>query len=296
MRKEAAYKPVMTSSGQTSDKLFALSAAVKARHVALPAEHGSWLFLFTPLLIGLVTGGVRPTSLLLILAALAGFLIRQPITMAVKVYAKRRTKREIPAIAFWLTIYSLVGLAAVIALVALGDGFLLWLAVPALLVFAWHLWLVQRRAERRQLWLEITAGAVLALAAPAAYWVGKGQISGTGWLLWGLSWLQVAGTILYAYLRLDQRALKRFPTRQETLLMARPAFLYHLAVVLLVAALALGQVVPQLLPLAYIIQLVEVAWGMMHPAVGVKPKMIGFRQLAISLIFTFSFITLWILK
>lgn len=286
---------MITSERRTSLKSFSWTTALRARHVALPAEHGSWIFLFTPFLIGLVTGGLRPASLLLVVAVLAGFLVRQPITMAVKVYAGRRPKRDMAAIVFWLAIYSLAGLAAVIALGALGDGFILWLALPALPVFAWHLWLVRRRAERRQLWVEMTASGVLALAAPAAYWVGQGQVSTVGWLLWGLCWLQVAGTILYAYLRLEQRALKQAPTWSETMGMARPAVLYHLAALLLVVGLSFSQKVPRLLPFAYLIQLLEVVWGMIHPAVGVKPKMIGFHQLTISLIFTFAFIATWLL-
>lgn len=77
--------------------------------------------------------------------------------------------------------------------------------------------------------------------------------------------------------------------------MARPAVLYHLAALLLVVGLSFSQKVPRLLPFAYLIQLLEVVWGMIHPAVGVKPKMIGFRQLAISLIFTLEFIATWLL-
>ncbi len=282
------------SEGRTSPKYFSWSAAIRARSIALPSDHRSWIFLFSPLLIGLVTGGVRPVSPLLITAALAGFLIRQPMTMAVKVYAGRRPKRDLPVILLWTTIYSLFGVAAVIALAALGNGYLIWLALPAIPVFAWHLWLVRWRRERRQLWVEMIASGVLALAAPAAYWVGKGQMSEIGWLLWGLCWLQIAGTILYAYLRLEQRVLKQKPTWKETFTMARTALFFHLAAFLLVAGFAFGQWVPRLLPLAYLIQLIEVVWGMTHPAVGIKPKIIGFRQLVISLIFTVCFIGIWI--
>ena len=272
---------------------FSISAAMKARHIALPAEHGAWVFLFSPLIIGLVTGGFRPASLLLVLAALAGFLIRQPVTMAVKVVAGRRPRRELPGIAFWLAIYGLIGLAAVVALAALGFGYLIWLALPAVPVFAWHLWLVGRRAERRQMLVEIVASGVLALAAPAAYWVGRGQADATGWMLWALTWAQVAGTILYAYLRLDQRALDHLPEWNETLRLARPALVYNLTLLLVVAALAAGKIVPVLLPLAYLIQPLEVAWGMARPAVNMKPKVIGIRQLIVSIVFTIVFVLTW---
>ena len=43
------------------------------------------------------------------------------------------------------------------------------------LVFAWYLWLVGRREERRQIGMELLATGVLALTAPAGYWVGVGR-------------------------------------------------------------------------------------------------------------------------
>lgn len=289
----------MNKNQQIDFRSFSWQAALRARHIALPSEHGAWVFLLSPLAIGLSIGGLRPASLLLILAALAGFLIRQPVMMAVKVHAGRRPRQEIGNIAFWLLVYGLAGLGAVIALLAAGHGLLLWLALPALPVFAWHLWLVRQRAERRQMLIEIAASGVLALAAPAAYWVGRGQVNVaaaefTGWLLWVLAWLQVAGTILYVYLRLEQRACKQLPAFRETIVMARGAFLYNLAVFFLALGLAFAQVVPPLLPLAFLIQPVEVGWGAAHPAVGVKPKIIGIRQLIISCLFTLCFILAWL--
>ena len=79
------------------------------RHVALPSDHGSWVFLLSPLLIGLFAGGRwSVASLFLIIAALAAFLIRQPVTTAVKIYSGRRNRRELPAAWFWIGIYGLI--------------------------------------------------------------------------------------------------------------------------------------------------------------------------------------------
>ena len=52
------------------------------RAVALPAEHGSWVFLLLPLTAGLVLGkasGAAP--LVLTLTVLCAFLLRQPVTV-----------------------------------------------------------------------------------------------------------------------------------------------------------------------------------------------------------------------
>ena len=75
--------------------------------------------------------------------------------------------------------------------------------------------------------------------------------------------------------------------------MARPALLYNTLAFVLVAGLAIGRIVPALLPLAYLIQPVETAWGALKPAVGVKPTIIGIRQLVISVLFTVVFILCW---
>jgi hypothetical protein len=198
-----------------------------------------------------------------------------------------------PHVRFWLLVYGLLGAGAVASLFLLGYGAILLLAVPAFPIFAWHLWLVSRRSERRQMLVEIAASGVLALAAPAAYWVGQGQYHPAGWYLWALAWLQVAGTILYAYLRLQQRQMKYMPALAESITMARPALYYNLAAFLLVFALSITRLIPAWVFLAYLIQPLEVVWGILHPAVGVIPKKIGIRQLVISMLFTLAFVMVW---
>src|SRR5574337_856184 len=120
------------------------------RHIALPTDHGSWVFLLIPLLVGLFAGGRwTPAILPLVVAALAAFLLRQPVTIAVKAYSGRRSRSDLPAARFWMLVYGLIGLLALAALFALGFWYLLVLALPAAPVFGWHLYLVARREERR---------------------------------------------------------------------------------------------------------------------------------------------------
>ena len=58
------------------------------KQIYLPQDHGSWVFIFSPLLIGLFAGGrFTLASVSLVIAAIAAFLARQPITIAVKAYA-----------------------------------------------------------------------------------------------------------------------------------------------------------------------------------------------------------------
>jgi hypothetical protein len=264
------------------------------RHIALPQDHGSWVFLISPLSIGLFASGRWSSAgAYLILAALAAFLIRQPTTIAVKVYSKRRARRDLPVALFWIGVYVLLGLGGLAGLIFQGYGYLLYLTIPAAPVFAWHLYLVSRRTERRRAGVEILGSGVLALAAPAAYWVGRGQIDPMGWWLFGLIWFQSAASIVYAYMRLEQRNLQELPDLVTRLSMGRRALLYTTFNLVAVLVLSLAGILPILLPIPYLLQWGESLWGTLRPAINVKPTHIGVRQLIVSTLFTVLFILVW---
>lgn len=275
------------SSQNNKSKLF-------LRHVALPSDHGSWVFLLSPLLIGLFAGDSWSTAtLFLIVASLAAFLIRQPVTIIVKVFSGRRSRRDLTAAWFWIGIYAIIGAVGLVGLLVQGFAFIFILALPGIPVFAWHLYLVSKRAERRQMGVEIVASGVLALAAPAGFWLGAGWADPLGWLLFALTWLQSAASIVYAYLRLQQREMDEIPDLNTRLIMARRALTYTTFNVLLVVILAIANMVPLLLILPYSLQWVETIYGTLKPAVGLRPTRIGFRQLIVSSLFTMLFILTW---
>ena len=265
------------------------------RHIALPTDHGSWVFLFSPLLIGLFAGGSwGPATLYLILGAVSAFLIRQPLTVAVKVFISRRSRVDLPAAWLWTGIYAFLGLISAAGLVMHGYSYLLILAVPGVPVFTWHLWLVSQRAERRQAGVEVVATGVLALAAPAAFWVGTGHMDPDGWWLALLAWLQSAASIVYAYLRLAQRELKTMPPLKERSRMAHRALLYTGFNLIFAFSLIFAKVIPAWIFLPYLLQFLETVYGsLVQPAVRQKPTTIGIRQLIISTLFTILFIFTW---
>jgi hypothetical protein len=257
--------------------------------VAVPADHGSWVFLASPLLIGVFTGGGFDTpTIYLVVASICGFLVRQPITIAVKVLSGRRSRDDLSAALFWIAVYSTVGLLHVAGLVIRGFEYVLYLAVPAVPVFSWFLYLVGRRAERRQMLLEVLASGALALSAPAAMWVGLGSYDSRGWLLWVLMWAQSGASIVYTYVRLEQR------TRPVDATAAVPntstAVFFATFNLFAVIVLGLFDVVSLWLGLPYAVQWLEVLWGIRHPATGLKPRAIGMRQLLVSIVFTALFL------
>ena len=264
------------------------------KYIALPQDHGSWVFLISPLLIGLFAGGsVSSATPFLILAAFSAFLIRQPITIAIKATSGRRSRRDLPAARFWMTVYGAAGLIGLAGLVWQGLAYLMLLAIPGIPVFAWHLYLVSKRAERRKAGIEIVASGVLALAAPAAFWAAQGSPDPRGWWLFGLVWLQSSASIVYAYLRLEQRELKEMPDRNTQWQLGRRALLYTYTNLIMVLGLSLSGHLPGWLFLAYALQAAETTWGTFNPAIKVKPALIGVRQLIVSSLFTLLFIAAW---
>ena len=255
------------------------------RQIALPNDHGSWIFLLSPLLIGLTAGESWSfASFFLIMAAFSAFLIRQPITTAVKITSKRRPKTDLPAAFFWIITYGAILMMALAGLMILGHAVLILLAIPAIPIFAWHLYLVSKRSERRQAGVEILGSGVLALSSPAAYWVGVGNYAPVGWWLFILTWLQSAASIVYAYLRLEQRELPKKPDLKTQLEMGKRALLYTTFNFLAVSVLSIGSFLPPLLPIPFAFQWAETIWGCFTPAIGWKPTRIGIRQLIVSVI------------
>lgn len=264
------------------------------KQIFLPQDHGSWVFIFSPLLVGLFAGGqFNLQSLYLTIAAVCAFLVRQPVTIAVKAYSGRRAKSDLPAARFWILVYGLLILLSLLGLILAGFTYVLYLAVPGAPVFAWHLWLVSKREERRQVNVEIIATGVLSLVAPAAFWVGVGRYDPAGWWLWILTWLQSAASIVYAYLRLEQRDLAEVPGRGEMWRMGLRAFAYTTFNLVSSLSLGLTGVLARFLFLPFLIQWCETMWGIFHPAIGWKPTRIGIRQLIVSILWTILFIVTW---
>lgn len=272
--------------------------AIFKKQITLPQDHGSWVFILSPLLVGIFAGGTfQLSTLYLIIAAMSVFLMRQPLTMVVKIFSGRRPKTDLPAAQFWVLIYGLISALALFGLILSSFGFILLLAIPGIPVFIWHLWLVSKRAERRQAGIEIIATGVLSLAAPAAYWIGAGKYDVIGWWLWILTWLQSAASIVYAYLRLGQREMKQ----EQAAVMGRAAWWkmgaravsYTSFNLILSFALGIFKLIPFWVFIPFAVQWLETLWGITHPAIGWKPVRIGVRQTIVSTLWTALFVLLW---
>ena len=261
------------------------------KQIALPQDHGSWVFILSPLLVGIFAGGIFNYAIFnLVIATMSVFMIRQPMTVIVKAISGRRSKSDLTPARFWVLIYGSIAALTLTSLILEGFGFVLYLAIPGAPVFAWHLWLVSRRAERKQAGIEVIATGVLSLAAPAAYWVGLGRYDPLGWWLMLWVWLQSAASIVYAYLRLEQRELKQEQSNGQLWKMGNRALLYTSFNLGLSLILGWANIIPQLIFIPFLLQWLETIWGITHPSIGWKPIRIGIRQLTISILWTILFI------
>ncbi len=268
------------------------------KQIAIPQDHGSWVFIFSPLLVGIFAGGdFTYATFNLFIAAMSAFMIRQPMAVAVKAYSGRRPKTDLVPARFWLLVYGSIAALALLGLILEGFGYILFLAIPGALVFAWHLWLVSQRSERKQIGIEVIATGVLSLVAPAAYWIGIHEYDSFGWWLWAFTWLQSAASIVYAYLRLSQRELGQdqasVKTRSEWSRMGIRALAYTSFNLALSVVAGLSNLVPRFIFIPFLLQWLETLWGITRPAVGWKPAKIGIRQLIVSILWTILFIIFW---
>lgn len=260
------------------------------KHIALPQQHGSWALWLGPYAVGVGVAGALNAGLAWVtLATLGAFLALQPLTILVKILAGRRPATDRAPALFWLAVYSgLVAIGAV-GMAASGFGYVLPLGLIAAPVLIWQMALVYRHEERHNLWVEVAGAAVLALAAPAGYWVAGAatEATPTGWLLWLLCALQGFGAIVYVYLRLAHRRLSGVPSWPVRWRMALPAIAANGANVVIAAGLAVAGLIPIAAIALFGLMLGEALYGGLgRIGVGVKPVVIGVRQVIVTAIFS----------
>jgi hypothetical protein len=114
-----------------------------------------------------------------------------------------------------------------------------------------------------------------------------------GWALWLLTWLQSAASVVYAYLRLEQRTQVEVSERSGQWAIGKRALQYTSFNLALSLMLGWSAWLPQWIFIPYLLQWLETLWGITHPATGWKPTKIGIRQLIVSTLFTVLFIVCW---
>jgi hypothetical protein len=93
------------------------------KQIAIPQDHGSWVFILSPLLIGVFAGGKFNFAVFnLFIAAMSAFMIRQPMTVLVKAVSGRRSKTDLAPARFWVLVYGSILALALIVLIVKGRS------------------------------------------------------------------------------------------------------------------------------------------------------------------------------
>lgn len=191
----------------------------------VPHEHGAWMMLYAPLVIGLVAFRPAPVpALLLVLAVSGAFLAQNAVGLLLRRSVIRGT-------AFWLGIYSALLAAAGGTLLLVYELFeLVWIGVPAALLFGWQIWL--RRAANRRLNAsavsEVAAIGVFALTAPAAFVTARGELGPVAWVVWGACVLYFTSSVFYVRMLVAGARHKEELTAVERWWLGRGLVGYHL--------------------------------------------------------------------
>ncbi|HEC21839.1 MAG TPA: hypothetical protein ENI95_02855 [Chloroflexi bacterium] len=247
--------------------------------IIFPSEHGSWPLTLTPFVIGAGVAGRFPLPVwLCLLAILALFLARQPISLWLRIRRGKARRADAPAAIFWSLLLSGIAALAGIGLLLSGRQAILWLAAPAVGVLALTLglgaWLGPRRLS-----VELIGVVGLALAAPAAYVAATGTLDTTAWLVWGISALHSVISVLYVRLRVDATHRRLSPAG------ARMVVLAHLLSLGIVLGTAAGGWLPWLVALPIALLLVRAVYAAWRRPPLDNVKRFGFTEIGYSLAF-----------
>lgn len=281
---------MMSSAASAGTSLPAASPQEKrSRRFALPLprEHGAWVMLYVPLLVGLIAArAALPVALLLIFAVTGAFLAQDGL----RLLARRRAGR---GTLLWFGVYSTVALAGGLPLLLfygftdlliLGGIAAVLLAVQAVLLLI----PAKKRLDRSQ-WGELLAVPALTMTAPAAFIVGDGRLSAAAWWSWAVCALFFSSGILNVKMLLASARYRKGMTSAERLRIGRGNLGFHAAVAVTAAVSAFawpGGTVGMLLAAAFAPAVVRAfyRWAKMD---GTLPplKRVGMQESVVALWF-----------
>lgn len=254
-----------------------LPAPVRLRPVALPGEHGGWSLLLEPIALGLL---IAPslTGLFLSLAAVAAFLTRHPLKLAIgDLRRKRNTRRTTLAKRFVLLYSAVAVLSFAFGLVTTHTSFLLPLIVAAPFVIVQFIY--DAKGQSRALLPEISGAIGIASIATAISLAG-GMSAPVAWALWALLATRAVPTIMYLRVRLQRLRGNAEPS-------TAPLTTHVMALVIGIVLAAMG-LISRLAVGALAVLLVRAVAGLSSKDLTVRAKTLGLRELLFGVVFVLA--------
>jgi len=254
-----------------------------------PHEHGSWGTFVGLMLATVLATGLNVNVLLTMVAGVALFLAREPLSQGVKLRFGRRRKPVPKALYFWAGVYLAISAAAGGLLLIWGGLWgLLWLAAAGVVVLAVHLTLAPRRQLMMTAWGEWIGVLGVSLVIPAIYLAANETLDQWALGLWLIGLAQVTGPIFYIRLKVRiQARLPEPPPMGQRLLAAWRPLLF--SAISLAGAVALGMLgwAPAWAWLALLPSAIKHLWGALNwtPRGHLNIQQLGWIEVANILLF-----------
>lgn len=249
-------------------------------------EHGSWAVLLVPIAIALVIAeGVTWDIALVIIASLAAFMAYVPAQMILRErFGMTLDSSKLRGATFWLLVYALVGLAAVVPLLAKGYWKLLPLGMFAVFCFALNF--VLTRVRSKTVLSDLIAIAGLTTGAPAVLYVATGELAGTAFFIWILNALFFGSGVVYVHMKIVATSFKDTSlSLTQRLSLGFLNVVYHLVVLGIVLVLVAFEYSPTLVAVAFLPITVHALYGTLKLSARVQFKRLGILLLGHAILF-----------
>src|SRR5262245_46005311 len=246
----------------------------------LPKEHGAWVMLYVPFVLGVaVAGRVNWPVLLLLLSATAAFISRESLLVYWRARARGRAAAEAGrTLLIYLALAAAFGSPLILT-------FNLFMLIPLGVVGAALLLINGKQAtrmEERSTTGEIMAIGGLTMTASAAYYAASGRWDITAFWLWLLSALYMASSVFYIKLRVYRLNPRKQAEQRQAW---RSCAFYHSFLTLALPALIFAGSLSLFAFIAFAPALVRTFWGMLAPESKVNLTRAGILEIVYSLLF-----------
>jgi len=253
------------------------------RRPIVPKEHGAWAVLYGSLLVGLGVAGrfTIPVALFLV-GVTACALANGPLALLVRPAGGPGHGARRAQALFWLLVYGAVAAAAIVPLVAVFRmTFLLPFGMGAMffvLVRAHQL----REREDRSLGGALAGVAGITLGAPAAHAVAIGAAQPVGAILWGLCFLFFGSGVFYVRMRVQGMLAARQGAPARSNPARLPCILYHALLLAAIPLLALLEVIPWAVLVAFAPAVWRAGVGLRRHDVRLELRRLGWSEVALA--------------
>jgi len=231
----------------------------RIRALVVPREHGAWGLLLVPLFTGVAAGYASNHRiwplLLFTVAALSLFWLRTPVESILgtgSLTANTKAERKIASIASVL--FAAVAIACLTSLMWKGQNLqLLLLGGAAALAFLAQA-VLKSLGRKTRMAAQLVGAIGLVCTAPAAYYIGTGQLSERAFILWAANWIFAGNQIHFVQLRIHSARATTFAEkfiRGRFFLLAQPVLFASLVFA------AFRHILPSLAVVAFVPALVR---------------------------------------